>query len=86
MPGGRPRLGASARNIRAQLRLTEGEEEYLVLKYGSTGRGLRVLLDRDMGTQGVSSHRHARHTLLGTKMVAGAKVEKWACLCGKEMV
>lgn len=81
----RPRLGGAARTVKAQMRITAAEEEYLTLKYGSSGRGLRVLLDRDLGLQGVSTHRHTRHTKIGEKMVAGAKVERWACLCGAEV-
>lgn len=45
---GRRLLGAAAKNKTGSTRLTEAEEKYLIAKYGSVTRFLRMKVDEEM--------------------------------------
>lgn len=79
----RPNLGASARVVHGQVRLSRAEEEAFVLRYGSTGKGLRAAVDHLMA--GLVAHRHTRHRLIATTYENGAKIEQWECTCGQKV-
>lgn len=46
----RPRLGKSARTVMKSVRLTETEDKLLTAKYGTSGKALRALVNKELRT------------------------------------